>query len=485
MRGDRPIVVWFRRDLRLHDHPALTEATSSGSPVAPLVVIDPALLHGRFASPNRTFFYLWSVAALRASLEGLGSRLFVRVGDPVAVVPAFARDVGASEVLVSRDYTPYGRRRDAAVADALRTDGGELRAKRGLLIHEPEDLTASGGGAYTVFGPYQRRWWARPMRDVLPAPTEVAAVDAPDGAIPDIASLGIGGPTADPSALPEPGETAGRARLDAWLAAGPDHGPGNYHRTRDGLADMRATSRLSTDLRFGTLSPIDIATRAMAADAGGEGSRRFVTELAWRDFYAHALWHAPRIAREPLDERYRDMAYERDDVGLAAWRDGRTGYPIVDAGMRQLRQTGWLPNRARMIVSSFLTKDLLIDWREGERIFMERLVDGDPASNLGNWQWVASIGTDSRSFVRIFNPSTQAKRFDPDGAYVRRWVPELAGIAGARVHEPWTMTYDEQERAGCRIGIDYPAPIVDHDAARRRALARYAAAASSQAAAST
>ncbi len=153
--------------------------------------------------------------------------------------------------------------------------------------------------------------------------------------------------------------------------------------------------------------------------------------------------------------------------------------------MRQLRQTGWLPNRARMIVSSFLTKDLLIDWREGERIFMERLVDGDPASNLGNWQWVASIGTDSRSFVRIFNPFTQAKRFDPDGAYVRRWVPELAGIAGARVHEPWTMTYDEQERAGCRIGIDYPAPIVDHDAARRRALARYAAAASSQAAAST
>ena len=479
--GDVPVVVWFRRDLRLHDHPALTDALSRGVPIAPLVVIDPALLHGRFASPNRAWFYLGSVAALRASLESAGSRLFVRVGDPVAVVPEFTREVRASDVLVSRDYTPYGRRRDAAVVDALRAGGGDLHPKRGILIHEPEDLVAGGGGAYTVFGPYQRRWQARIIRDVLPPPTAVRTVDGDDGVIPDRASLGIDEPTADPSALPEPGEAAARARLEAWLAAGPAHGPGSYHRTRDALADEEATSRLSVDLRFGTLSPVDVANRAMAADDGGDGSRRFVTELAWRDFYAHALWHAPRTAREPLDERYRELTYERDDDGLAAWRDGRTGYPIVDAGMRQLRATGWLPNRARMIVASFLTKDLLLDWRDGERVFMERLIDGDPASNLGNWQWVASIGTDSRSFVRVFNPVTQAKRFDPDGEYVRRWVPELGRVAATRIHEPWTMTGDEQERAGVRLGVDYPAPIVDHAAARVRALARYAEAAAAAA----
>ena len=475
--GDAPLVVWFRRDLRLHDHPALTDALARDVPIAPLVVIDPALLHGRFASPNRARFYIGSVGALRESLESAGGRLFVRIGDPATVVPRFAGEVGASEVLVSRDYTPYGRRRDTAVAEALRPGAGELRAKRGLLIHEPEDVVAGDGRAYTVFGPYERRWRARQIRDVLPAPTAVRAVDGDERSIPGLSSLGIDGPTADPSALPEPGERAARARLEAWLAAGARHGPANYHRTRDALADERATSHLSADLRFGTLSPVEVATSALAADGGGDGSQRFVTELAWRDFYAHALWHAPRTAREPLDERYRDLSYERNEEGLAAWRDGRTGYPIVDAGMRQLRATGWLPNRARMIVASFLTKDLLVDWRDGERVFMERLIDGDPASNLGNWQWVASIGTDSRSFVRVFNPVTQAKRFDPDGDYVRRWVPELAGVPSLRVHQPWTMTSDEQIQAGCRIGVDYPPPIIDHAAARVRALARYAEAA--------
>ena len=479
MRADRPVVVWFRRDLRLHDHPALTDALSRGVPVAALVVIDPALFRGRFASPNRAWFFVRSVAALRESLEGLGSRLFIRAGGPVAVVPEFAREVGASDVLVSRDYTPYGRRRDRAVADALRADGVKLHARRGLLIHEPEDVVAADGDAYAVFGPYQRRWWGTAMRDVLDAPPSVPTVDGDVGEIPDLASLGIDGSTTAGDALPDPGEVAGRERLGAWLAAGPDHGPAAYHRTRNDLADDRATSRLSADLRFGTLSPVEIATHALAADGGGEGSRRFVTELAWRDFYAHALWHAPRIAREPLDERYCALGWERDDDGLAAWRDGRTGFPIVDAAMRQLRATGWLPNRARMIVASFLTKDLLIEWREGERAFMEHLVDGDPASNLGGWQWAASIGTDSQPFVRVFNPVTQAKRFDPDGVYVRRWVPELERVPEARVQEPWTMSVDEQAAAGCRIGVDYPAPIVDHAAARKRALMRYAEAAAS------
>ena len=474
MTSHRPIVVWFRRDLRLHDHLALTDATASGRPVAPLFVFDQRLLRGRFASPNRVWFLLGSVVALRRELEARGSRLFIRIGDPSAVVPSFAREIGAGEVMVSRDYTPFGRRRDRAVGAALRETGVDVRAKRGLLIHEPEVLVTESGSSYKVFGPYLRRWHALPMRDILPVPEGFDTVDADAGPMPDVVTLGFDGPTAEQDALPEPGAPAARRRLEAWLDS---RGPAGYDQKRDRLDDPRATSHLSADLRFGLLSPVEVATRALASDKGGQGSRRFVSELAWRDFYSHALWHSPRIAREPMDARYRDIAWEDDDAGFEAWQDGLTGYPIVDAAMRQLTQTGWLPNRARMIAASFLTKDLLIDWRTGERHFMTHLVDGDPASNLGGWQWAASIGTDGRPFVRVFNPVTQAKRFDPDGVYVRTWLPELARVASARIHEPWTMSPDEQEAAACRIGADYPAPIVDHASARARALARYAAAA--------
>jgi deoxyribodipyrimidine photo-lyase len=475
---DTPVVVWFRRDLRLHDHPALSDAIASGRPVAPLFVFDPSVLHGRFASPNRTWFLLGSVIALRHELDARGSRLFIRIGDPSAVVPAFAREIGASEVVVSRDYTPYGRRRDRAVAMALGERAIDLRAKRGLLIHEPEEVVTAAGDGYSVFGPFLRRWEALAIRDILPVADALATVDAEPGAMPDLPSLGFDGPTAREDALPQPGESAARRRLEAWIDGG---GATRYDRTRDRLGDPDATSHLSADLRFGLLSPVEVATRALASDDGAGGSRRFVPELAWRDFYAHALWHSPRIAREPMDERYRDIAWDNDEAGLEAWQDGRTGYPIVDAAMRQLRGTGWLPNRARMIVASFLTKDLLVDWRAGERHFMTHLVDGDPASNLGGWQWAASIGTDSRPFVRVFNPVTQAKRFDPDGAYVRTWLPELARVPTARIHEPWTMSPAEQVDAACSIGFDYPAPIVDHAAARERALARYAAAVSAAA----
>jgi len=469
-----PIVVWFRRDLRLHDHPALMDAVASGRPVAPLFVVDPNLVHGRFESANRTWFLLGSVAALRREVQGLGGRLSVRAGKPSEVVVGFAAEVGATDVFVSRDYTPYGRRRDRAVAAALATAGVGFHAKRGLLIHEPEDVEVTSGAAFGVFSPFLRRWLPLPIRDVLPAPAGIDSVDVDEGRLPELRDLGFDGPTADASALPKPGEAAARRRLDVWIESG---GPTGYHETRDRLADPHATSHLSPDLRLGLLSPVEVATQALAADDGGEGSRRFVSELAWRDFYAHALWAEPRFAREAIDTRYADIAWEDDAAGLAAWEEGRTGYPVVDAAMRQLRATGWIANRARMITASFLTKDLLVDWRAGERSFMKHLLDGDPASNLGGWQWAASVGTDSRPFVRIFNPVTQAKRFDPDGRYVRRWLPELADVPAKDIHEPWTMSPDEQESSRCRIGVDYPAPIVDHAEARRRALARYAAAA--------
>jgi deoxyribodipyrimidine photo-lyase len=277
-------------------------------------------------------------------------------------------------------------------------------------------------------------------------------------------------PTADPELLPEPGESAARARLDRWLQRGID----DYGASRDQLGDEDGTSRLSQDLRFGLLSAAEVAARA---SGDGEGRRRYVSELAWRDFYAHVLWHEPRLLRESFRPAM-DEAFSRDEGSdaVTAWREGRTGYPVVDAAMRQLVASGWMHNRGRMVAASFLTKHLLVDRRIGEGQFWRHLVDGDHASNNGGWQWAASTGTDPQPYFRIFNPILQGKRFDTDGAYVRRWVPELARVPDEYIQEPWTMPEDAQRDAGCRIGVDYPAPIVDHVAARDRALEALAAA---------
>jgi deoxyribodipyrimidine photo-lyase len=485
-------VVWFRRDLRVHDHPALTAAAIHGA-VAPLFVLDPAILRGRFASPNRTWFLLGAIDSLGSALAARGARLSIRVGRPVDVVLAFARDVAASRVALSRDYTPFGRRRDAAVARALQRDGVEVVAEPGLLVHEPESMLTDAGRPSRVFTPFLRRWMAADPRDVLPAPRYLRPSIDPGGPtlpfasgdigdLDVVARLGTEPPTADSAALPRTGEEAARDRLDAWLAAGPHGGPAGYASRRDRLDDAGGTSRLGPDLRFGLLSPIEIVTRVLSADGASVGSRRFVSELAWRDFYAHVLFHDPDLAHSPFQRRFASVAWPggslgdppTDPIGAGAadaWRAGRTGFPIVDAGMRQLLATGYLHNRARMIVASFLSKDLLIDWRVGEAHFMRHLLDGDPASNLGGWQWAASVGTDAQPYFRVFNPVTQAERFDPDGDYVRRWVPELRRVPLARLQAPWTMTSDEQIRADCRIGTDYPAPTVDHAAARVRAIA--------------
>jgi deoxyribodipyrimidine photo-lyase len=477
---DGVAVVWFRRDLRIHDHPALAATVRAGSPIAPLFVLDPAILHGRFASSNRTWFMLGAIRSLAEALETRGSRLTVHVGRPEDVVPAFAARVGATEVLVSRDYTPFGRARDRVVADRLAALDIAFRARAGVLIQEPEQVLTADGRPYTQFAPFHRRWDARSFRPMEPAPSAIptapAVLAAVSDPIPTAADLGVPPPTADPAFLPMPGEPAARARLDAWLDQGPMAGVAAYAATRDHLFDPEGTSRLGPDLRLGLLSPVEVALRARATDPGAVGPERFVSELAWRDFYAHGLWHEPRLAREPHASRLADLDWPGGDAGLDAWRTGRTGYPIVDAPMRQLVATGSMPNRARMIVASFLTKDLLVDWREGESFFMTHLVDGDPASNLGGWQWAASVGADAQPWFRVFNPVTQGERFDPDGVYVRRWLPELARVPTARIHAPWTMSTAEETTAGCRIGPDYPAPIVDHAEARARALAWFRAA---------
>ena len=457
-------IVWFRRDLRLRDHPALAAAVEAGGgAVVPLYVLDPRLLGGRFASPNRTWFLLGSLRSLASDLAALGAPLVVRVGDPSVVVPAIARAVGTRDVHVSRDHAPYGRERDRVVGDVLARlpSAARLRAWPGNLVHEPEVIATAAGRPYQVYSPFRRAWERLPRRATLPVPDGLRGHDIDPGAIPDLAALGLGDrATADPGFLPEPGESAARRRLGTWL----ERGLAGYHETRDRLDLVDGTSRLSADLHLGLLSATEVVERVVAAGEG-DGRRVFLNELVWREFYAHVLFHRPSLRHAAFRPAFDAIDWSTDLAVLDAWREGRTGYPVVDAAMRQLAATGWMPNRARMISASFLTKDLLIDWRAGEAHFMRHLVDGDVASNNGGWQWCASTGTDPQPSFRIFNPVSQGRRFDPDGDYVRRWVPELAHLATDDIHEP-----------SRRLGTGYPPPIVDHAEARIRALAAYEAA---------
>ena len=444
-------VVWFRRDLRLHDHPALTAAQADGDRIAPLFVIDERLLAGRFRSANRLWFMRGSVSALATALEVRGAPLSVVRGDPSEVVPAFAAAVGAGRVVASRDYTPYGRGRDDRVAAGLGRRGIAWGTYSGLLVHEPEEIATAEARPFRVFGPFQRAWLEQPERDILVAPDAIAGVGTVHGRrVEDL--LDAITPSADPALLPVPGEDRARGRLARWAGSA---ALDRYATDRDRL-DLDGTSRLGQDLRWGLISPSAVRERCAGP---GDGRRRFLSELAWRDFYAHLLWHEPRLGRTSFRPSLDQVAWEHDPGVVDAWRTGRTGYPVVDAAMRQLTTSGWMHNRARMIAASFLTKHLGVDWRVGERHFMEHLIDGDPASNNGGWQWAASTGTDAQPWFRIFNPTLQAIRHDPAGAYVRRWVPELAGLPREVIHAPPPEAY--------------LAPIVDHRQARALALAAY------------
>lgn len=457
-------ILWLRRDLRLHDHPALAAALEAADAVVPVYVLDPRLLAGRRSSANRTWFLLGSLRELAADLAARGAPLVVRTGRAELVIPALAAEAGARDVFASRDVSPFARARDRAVGESLAAAGRQLHLKRGLFVVEPEEVHADDGRPVTVFTPFARRWVAVPRRALLPVPD---AIPSPPGGAPAGEALPEPpAPTADPALLPVPGDAAARERLARWVvsAALPAYAEGRNR------LDAEGTSRLSADLKLGTLSPLEVL---VAAEGPGDGRRVFVAELCWREFYAHVLWHFPHVVRGSYRPAYDAIPWADDPAGLAAWREGRTGYPVVDAAMRQLAASGWMHNRARMIVASFLAKDLLVDWRRGEDHFMAHLVDGDVAANNGGWQWTAGTGTDAAPYFRVFNPASQGRRFDPEGAFVRRWVPELARVPDAYVHEPWTMPPDVQAAAGCVIGRDYPAPLVDHAAARERALAAY------------
>jgi deoxyribodipyrimidine photo-lyase len=439
----RTALVLFTRDLRVHDHPALAEAIRSSDLVVPLFVLDPALL-GSGAAANRIAFLVEALADLRESLRSLGGDLLLRRGDPVEETLRLATAVGARTVFAASDGSAYARARESRLASACRDARIELRTFPLASAVPPGALVPAGGDHYRVFTPYLRRWSATRLRPVAPRPARLRLPAGLDpGELPAASELSRGRPS---PGRPRGGETAGRQRLERWLA----EGLAGYEALRDDLA-ADATSRLSPYLHLGCLSAVELVTRVRELQERSE----FERQLAWRDFFGQLLAANPRSARESL--RDRGDRWRDDAEALERWRAGLTGYPLVDAAMRQLAAEGFVHNRARLVAGSFLAKTLYLDWRDGARAFSELLVDGDVASNVGNWQWVAGTGADTRP-NRILDPLAQARRFDPRGAYVRRWVPELAGLAGAAAHEPWRAPTG-------LVAPEYPARIIDHVAA--------------------
>jgi deoxyribodipyrimidine photo-lyase len=463
------VVWWIRRDLRLTDNQALASALEQAESVLPVFVLDPALWNSRRAGPKRLAFLLGGLRALDADLRARGSRLIVRQGHPRDELASLLAETGADAIYAEEDVSPYARRRDGQIAADL-----PLRLISSLTVHPPMTVVKPNRTPYTVFTPFSRAWKTLSppsLTSVLPTPTRIPTpTSVPSLAIPMEPSLPSGAPF-------PPGEAEAECRLSRFMDS---DRPAIYH-----YADARnhmgldGTSQLSPYLRFGMLSARQAAVAAYSAIASApsiearKNAETWLNELIWREFYISILYHFPGVSRQAFRADLRDIPWRNDLQEFEAWCEGHTGYPVVDAAMRQLKQTGWMHNRARMIAASFLVKDLLVDWRWGERWFMQNLVDGDLAANNGGWQWTAGVGTDAAPYFRVFNPVLQGQRFDPDGAYVRRWVPELENVPSKFIHQPWEMPADVQHASGCIIGQDYPTPIVNHVEARERVLSAY------------
>jgi deoxyribodipyrimidine photo-lyase len=487
MSREKPVLVWFRGDLRVADNPALLAAAATGRPVVPVFAWDPATA-GAWAPGGAARWWLHgSLERLGERLAALGSPLVLRRGPAPAALAALARETGADAAFWNRRHEPWALAEEEETRAALAAEGVEGAAApgggaEGGLLRAPDAVATKAGGAYRVFGRYHRAHAEAPMPEPLPAPAALrppagaARVAARAAASDHLGSWGLRPSAPDWAgglrAAWTPGEAGAEARLEGFLArALPGYREGRDRPGEDG------TSRLSPHLAFGEVSARRVRRAALdhaarhAGEAGAEsGAETLLRELAWRDFAAHLLRHAPDLPDRPMDPRFARMAWRDEPEGSAAWRAGRTGFPIVDAGMRQLWATGWMHNRVRMVAASFLVKDLLVDWRRGEEWFWDTLVDADLASNAMNWQWVAGCGADAAPFFRVFNPVLQGERFDPDGAYVRAWVPELAGLPDRWIHRPWEAPEAVLRAAGVVPGRTYPRPVVDHAAARLRAL---------------
>ncbi|MCS6772805.1 MAG: deoxyribodipyrimidine photo-lyase [Anaerolineae bacterium] len=487
------IIHWFRRDLRLSDNTALSAAArDSDGNVVPVFVLDEGLLRGRDVAPARVQFMLESLHVLDDTLRQQGSRLILLRGDPAAELVRIARAAGADAVYFNRDYTPAALKRDKRVRLALESQGIRTASFKDLVIFEEDELLTSSGQPFTVFTPFKKAWLMRvgkiqPLGKpaLKPLPEDLVQRGAP---IPTANELGF----AVTQTLPRGGELEAQRVLSRFIESG---AMAAYSKQRD-YPGIEGTSRLSPHLRFGTISPRQCYAAAVATldypfpskrsfspaatDEKKAGADSWISELIWREFYIYILYHFPHANHANFNRAYDAVHWGSGDPALdearfQAWCEGKTGYPIVDAAMRQLNQTGWMHNRTRMIVASFLVKDLLLDWRLGESYFMRMLVDGDPGANNGGWQWAAGTGTDAQPYFRIFNPVLQSERFDPQGVFIRRWVPELARVPDLYIHAPHTMPPTVQAQAGCRIGKDYPAPIVDHNTQKEEILRRFKA----------
>lgn len=460
----KPVIVWYRRDLRAYDHLPLYHAIQTGQPILPIFIFDPAILDSKRISPARLQFMLNALSALRDNLRKMGGDLYFAHGNPADIIADLVDKTGATDLFYGIDYTPYARKRDETITHSLNIAVHPLHDR---LLVPPHVVAKSDGTPYTVFTPFMKQWRTiEKLACVDIAPKHFFDVTQLSlKPIPSLSDLGF----ADTN-VPIPPATSAYAHdlLNDFMT----HRIHVYAQNRDQLGNTEAhpktqTSFLSPYIRFGLISlrhiywDARLAHQNTSSVPAQNSITKFVDEIVWHEFYTHILWHFPQVKTRNFNPKFDGMAWQYDHDSFTAWCEGRTGYPIVDAAMRQLVKTGWMHNRARMIVASFLTKDLLIDWRLGEAFFMQHLLDGDTAANNGGWQWSAGTGTDAQPFFRVFNPVLQSLKFDPSGDFIRHWIPELADVPDNYIHEPHTMPNPPK---------GYPAPIVDHDLARKIAL---------------
>jgi deoxyribodipyrimidine photo-lyase len=471
---DAPTIVWFRKDLRLADNAALAAALEAGGPIVPVFIWAPQEV-GDWAPGGASKWFLHeALASLNTDLQALGGRLILQSGDSLEVLHGIVVATGATRVFWNRRYEGSLREKDATIKRELRAGGVEVESFNSTLLNEPHTVSTGGGKPYKVYTPY----WKRVKDRAVEPPVNLSVTglrfpaDWPTSlALDDLALLPTVNWDKKFHSYWEVSEAAAHARLERFLAEAVD----GYATDRD-IPGVDGTSSLSPYLHWGLIGPRQIMA-ALSERCGPlqNGPEVYAKEIYWREFAYNVLYHFPHTPDEALQEKYADFPWEPDSKILEQWQRGKTGYPIVDAGMRQLYETGWMHNRVRMIVSSLLVKHLLQDWRAGARWFWDTLVDADLASNTLGWQWSAGCGADAAPYFRIFNPITQGEKFDPDGDFVRKWVPELAKLPKKFIHEPWEAPEEILEDAGVKLGEDYPEPVIEHKKGRERALAALAA----------
>ena len=464
-----PVIVWFRRDLRLQDNLAIKHALNTGQPIIPLFIFDPAILKSTRLGVPRLKFMLQALEALNIELQKHQGELLIKHGSPLRVIQELINDSHANALFYNLDYTPYARKRDNKIDTSLDISVCSFHDR---LLARPDDIQKNDGDPYRVYTPFKNKW----RKLIKPEQAEIYHLKADNlydlselqnSKIPSLAELGF----KCNIATPESSEQEARNRLHRFMS----NDIYAYSDGRNKLGNptdnpITQTSFLSPYIRFGLLSLRQIywSAREAYSNADNESEREsvktFVDEIIWHEFYTHILYHFPHVQNNNFHEKYDNLEWDNNKQAFEAWKQGKTGYPIVDAAMRQLLHTGWMHNRARMIVASFLTKDLLVDWRWGELHFMHYLIDGDLAANNGGWQWAAGTGTDAQPYFRIFNPISQSKKFDPDGEFIRYWIPELRDVPDKYIHEPWKMDVPPS---------DYPPRIVDHAKAREKTLEAY------------